>query len=371
MMENKTTKVFKDVSVARAIAIVMMVLGHAFVGTDIEHFAHVFHMPLFFFTAGYCFKEAYLDETCQFLKKRIMGLWWPYVKWGFVFLICHNLFFFIGIHNTEWGGFLGHPEERYAMPVIIENFWRLIHFQYQEQLLGGYWFLQDLFWGSLIFFVCKKYIKQDWILLVGLLLAAIIFAKKKIFDPFFDISSDDVFAAWYVATGYFFHKKLEHSFAQFCKSKPLLSYCCVFVGVIGMLLCVKYGLYGFKYCLWNQIPMKAMASVGSIATIWLLCMIFVRRFSGTNICKCMQYVGNHTLEILTWHFLCFKVVSLLIIIIFGLDMACLAEFPTITEYANMGWGWVYAIIALTIVLCGCKMRERYCRGIKATNIVSP
>lgn len=359
MMVAANTLIFKEVSVAKAIAIIMMVVGHAFVGTDIEHFAHVFHMPLFFFTAGYCFKDAYLEDAGTFLKKKVVGLWWPYVKWGFVFLLCHNLFFYFGFHNTSWGGFLNQPEEKYAISAIIENFWRLVHFQYQEQLLGGYWFLQDLFWGSLIFFLCKKYVKKDWVILLLLLLVTILFARKKIFDPFFDISSDDVYAAWYVAVGYYFHKKIGGCISGFCGSKPTLALLCAMLGIVGMIISVRYGIYGFKYCPWNQVLLRAVASVLGIVTVWLLSLLFVRLCDGTRVYRCFLNIGSHTLEILTWHFLCFKVVSLLIILLFGLDMCRLAEFPTIAEFANLGWGWLYVFVAIILILSGCHIRDRF------------
>lgn len=68
----------------------------------------------------------------------------------------------------------------------------------------------------------------------------------------------------------------------------------------------------------------------------------------TNI---LNYIGKNTLTLLTWHFLTFKIVSLVIISIYDLPIARLAEFPVITEYSKQGWWIAYFIVAM-VVTCG-------------------
>lgn len=51
----------------------------------------------------------------------------------------------------------------------------------------------------------------------------------------------------------------------------------------------------------------------------------------------LMFVGDHTLEVLTWHFLTFKIVSLLIILIHQLPIGQLACFPTIRGYGIYYW----------------------------------
>ena len=64
----------------------------------------------------------------------------------------------------------------------------------------------------------------------------------------------------------------------------------------------------------------------------------------------MVFIGNHTLEILTWHFLAFKLVSLLIIQIYRLPIAQLAEFPVIENYAYSGLWVLYLMFGLGVPL---------------------
>ena len=74
--------------------------------------------------------------------------------------------------------------------------------------------------------------------------------------------------------------------------------------------------------------------------------------------KVMVFVGNHTLEILTWHFLSFKLVSLLIIWLYSLPTSRLAEFPVIEEYSYDGWWIAYMVIGMFVPLLSILFRGR-------------
>ena len=45
----------------KAIGIILVVLGHSAFQTPIECFVGLFHISIFYFTAGYCFKDKYID----------------------------------------------------------------------------------------------------------------------------------------------------------------------------------------------------------------------------------------------------------------------------------------------------------------------
>ena len=52
----------ESVTIAKAIGIILMVVGHSGLGGYPIRFIYLFHMPLFFFLSGYCFKESYLER---------------------------------------------------------------------------------------------------------------------------------------------------------------------------------------------------------------------------------------------------------------------------------------------------------------------
>ena len=103
MMEEGRSKRDTVISVAKGIAIILMVIAHAEAPGWLCKFIFEFHMPLFFITAGYFFSIRYLHDEATFVKKRIKGLYWPFVKWALFFLILHNWMFDIGILNEVYG----------------------------------------------------------------------------------------------------------------------------------------------------------------------------------------------------------------------------------------------------------------------------
>lgn len=60
--------------------------------------------------------------------------------------------------------------------------------------------------------------------------------------------------------------------------------------------------------------------------------------------------GNHTLSILTWHFICFKFVSLLVVILNHEPLNRIAEFPQIRAYSQEGWWIAYTVVGVIIPL---------------------
>ena len=72
----------ESITIAKAIGIILMVVAHAGIPDMFNHFIVMFHMPLFFFVSGYCFKEKYLSTPAVFVLKRIKGLYVPFVKYS-------------------------------------------------------------------------------------------------------------------------------------------------------------------------------------------------------------------------------------------------------------------------------------------------
>ena len=142
----------ESVTIAKGIAIILMVMAHARCPFWCQQFINMFHMPLFFFFSGYCFKEKYLTDAKDFALKRFKGVYIPFVKWSMLFLLLHNVFFYLNIYNGEYG-FRGNVSHLYTNS---EFFIRTLHITTalldNEQLLGGYWFLHTLFFGALIFY---------------------------------------------------------------------------------------------------------------------------------------------------------------------------------------------------------------------------
>lgn len=92
-----------SINIAKAWGIFLMVLAHSFFSVFGEIWIGMFHMPVFFFFAGYCFKTKYLTDFRTFAWNRVRGLYVPFVKWGLIFLLLHNVFFHLHLYDDTYG----------------------------------------------------------------------------------------------------------------------------------------------------------------------------------------------------------------------------------------------------------------------------
>lgn len=66
--------------------------------------------------------------------------------------------------------------------------------------------------------------------------------------------------------------------------------------------------------------------------------------------KCIVFIGDHTMEVLTWYFLSMKLVSLMLIATYDLPIKRLSEFPVIEEYTRQGWWIAYLVVGVGILI---------------------
>lgn len=105
----------------------------------------------------------------------------------------------------------------------------------------------------------------------------------------------------------------------------------------------KMGMHIFSYENRIMIPYIVTAVLGT----WAVYSLPWSRLTG-RAASLMQFIGNNTLTVLTWHLLAFKLVSLLIIFIYGLPIERFAEIPVITNFAQQGWWLVYFFVGLSV-----------------------
>lgn len=137
-----------SITYTKALGIILMVWGHSGTFSYAHDFIYMFHMPLFFFCAGYCFKESYYSKPVTFVWRRVKGLWWPYVKWSLLFLLLHNTFFHAGFYGTSSNSSWNHLFDKEELLQHATSI--LTMMEGHEQLLGAFWFMKALLYGSLI-----------------------------------------------------------------------------------------------------------------------------------------------------------------------------------------------------------------------------
>ena len=323
------------ISIAKAIGIMLMLVGHAGCPQALNSFIYQFHMPLFFFFSGYCFKDKYLSDFRSFAEKRIKGVYVPFVKYALLFLVLHNVFFHLNIYNGLYG-YNGGVSSLYNWHDIIKRVVKITtSMSYEEQLLGGYWFLRVLFYTSFMGYAFFRFLRNEKSQIIGLILvflSVLLFSFPESLSSFWQTISLSCLAAVFFIVG----KKLS---AYKLPTKVWFTMACLG----GVLFFSRINPVGMT----TREPISLTLYIPGA----LLGILMTKNLSGyalrvSWLSRFLVYIGNNTLPILTWHFLCFKLVSLLIIKVQGLPIDALAYFPVIPELADSGWWVVYAIVGL-------------------------
>ena len=327
------------VSIAKGLTIILMVLGHTSSFPIINDFLLLMRMPLFFVMSGYCFKTKYLTDGSKYLSRRVTGIYWPYVKWSLVFLILHNFFF--KIHFYEPGMMVG---EASIVPygwteMLLHGGAIVVAMQGHDTLLGGYWFLHDLFFGSLLFYVGLKVLKNRYVSALVWLLLATVLAYTGWYVKYVGINSHLFLAAFFITVGHCYRLG-EWKWAGkwwYIVSSVVTVFCVSLFWHSDMV----------SYRGWEVFAYSACAIAGAL-------MLFgvgekIAQHSG-KIVDFLCFTGGKTFNVLTWHFVALKLVSMAIILIYGLPIERLASFPAIKEFSRTFWWVVYFCVGVGVPL---------------------
>ena len=335
-----------SITIAKAIGIILMVVGHSGCPKALFNFIYLFHMPLFFFCSGIFYKEiSSMNAATLFLKKRINGLYIPFVKWSLFFLLLHNIFMFVGIYNAFYG-YEGGTSYYSVLTISNKLFDILLTMHGYEELLGGFWFIRALFITSIVVvlfsMLLKSISKYKYELQCFLFLVLTILIRRFAPDPEFwrDISMG-MLGAFFYMVGY-----LSMRYKRFWHNIFGVIFSCVI-----LFLSFFYFKEGISMgCGYNKVlPFSISAASGTLLAIYISNAIQNRL---PRIKIILYYIGNHTLDILALHFLSFRLVSYMIVLLFGFDVVHVAEHPVIKEVAlpHAYWWILYCLVGILIPL---------------------
>lgn len=182
--------------VLKGIAIIFVILGHCLKG-QIEVFAHTFHVPLFFFVAGYFLKTRPIREEILLSTKRLII---PYI---FAALCTCIIAILNDLSNYTWA------DGSYSQRVILKFLFGFRgecppHFFHDT--INILWFILAMFFARCftVFFVSKiKSVKALCILFFSLGILGLLL-EKFIFVPY--CIPQGLFAASFILTGYLVKK---------------------------------------------------------------------------------------------------------------------------------------------------------------------
>jgi fucose 4-O-acetylase-like acetyltransferase len=335
-----------SITVAKAIGIILMVIGYSGCPQFIIRFVYLFHMPLFFFCSGIFYREISTRTDIEYyLKRRIKGLYIPFVKWSVFFLLLHNFFLLIGIYNPYYGFYGG--SAFYSIPDLFQRlFMILFTMDGYEEILGGFWFIRSLFVSCLLIAVVSYIFRCDfrykyWLLCVSFLVATIVIRRIVPNIEFWREISMGCLGAMFYLLGY-----LLMPFSRYWQNRYSFLICC-----FSLLFFFYYFETGISMgCGYNKvIPFTLSPISGTLLIIY----ISKQLENNTSLIKrVLYYIGNHTLAILALHFLSFRFVSYFFTVVYGINVAHVAEHPVIKDISPLPCYWwiIYCIAGILIPL---------------------
>ena len=369
------------ISIAKGIAIILMVIAHAEAPGWLCKFIFEFHMPLFFITAGYFFSLKYLNDEATFIKKRVKGLYWPFVKWAVFFLIIHNWMFDLGILNETFGNDAGGVTHPYSWHQIQQNLWTIVTAMagYDQFLCGAFWFFRGLFVASILYLIIYKVVLKvlptraapsvPYIICLLLLLLC----GWKTYEGLRVINLvqggyRDMMGCFFFGCGFIFrqfvdayHKATDRLYV----SLPMTLVCAVVVFLFSKYLTANMN-WRSTYTQFLSLPVPAL--LGFLMTYNISRWIdgskgWVKRF--------LVYTGDHTLYIFIFHIVAYKTVSLLKIWYYGLDPRQIGCHMVIHDYSQQDYFWIlYTVAGVGIPLLGTWLNEEIrsrIRGYRASS----
>ena len=367
------------ISIAKGIAIILMVIAHAEAPGWLCKFIFEFHMPLFFITAGYFFSLKYLDDEATFVKKRVKGLYWPFVKWAVFFLVIHNWMFDLGILNETFGNEAGGVTHPYSWHQLQQNLWTIVTAMagYDAFLCGAFWFFRGLFVASILYLiiykVALKVLPQRTRTLTPYLICLImlLLCGWKTYEGLRVINLvqggyRDMMGCFFFGCGFIFRQFVDayhKAIARVYVSLPMTLVCAIVVYLFSKYLTANMN-WRSTFTQFLSLPIPAL--LGFLMTYNI--SRWIDRTKGW-VKKFLVYTGDHTLNIFIFHIISYKVVSLLKIWYYGLDPRQIGCHMVIHDYSQQDLFWIlYTIAGIGIPLLGTMMSERVIRVIKEMRV---
>ena len=309
------------ISITKAIGIICVVMGHAEPPDLLSNFIYIFHMPLFFIAAGYFFGEKHLENPWEFCRRRVKGLYVPFLKYAILFLLLHNLLFSMGLMNETYGNWTGGVTHPYTWTQFFRRLFTIVTSMsgYDEFMAGAFWFFRGLLVASILFLILCRGVRSK----TGLGLAwcaAIVCAVAILFNAYrfgFGLKIPvipngglrETWGVFFFGIGVIFGQ-LE---GRFSNRWWLTSLCLVILGV-----CAWFHTCGMNNN-GRMIDILTLPATG--VSGWI-----VMRHAGELIASMvnpfrslMVFIGNNTLYVFVFHIISYKLVSLLKIAWYGLD----------------------------------------------------
>lgn len=330
---SKTPDRDDTVDIAKALCIILMVIGHGCCGEYLGKFIYWFHMPCFFFITGWLLKDKYIHNPKKGIVNKFKGIYIPCIKWSIIFILLHNLLVPLHINNS-YNSILD----------TVQEILRVLTFRpTHELLIGPYWFLITSlfasFYSIIYLYILSRFNRFNvkWIV-AGIL----IFIGLTFISDLSPISLPPLwfktafYASAFMIGGYLMKSLWNEKIFQIRREYMLL----LLIPIILAVVVPPHGMNTVNsYQVVYYFVVAFLSAIGIFACSKLLFRI--KTFS------CLKTVGANTFNILTFHLLSLKIVFAIYLITVGegLNQLYCMEYSHVEGFPL----WIFSAIVGVII----------------------
>lgn len=336
-------------TVLKGLAILFVVTAHASGPAWLSNLAYIFCVPVFFMCSGYFFSERRLDAPKTYLWHRFRNLYCPFWAWSVIFLVLHNLFFKVGLLSEQYGNAAGGVLHPYSWHETVQHLWSITFnlSGYDPFLCGQFWFFRTLIVSSVAFYFLYLAVRRftRWqrpeevaavVLALSLGLALWMVTGQLRITGLAQGGYRELMAVAFMSLGL-----LYRCYARLFRPGWL-------AGLLGVaVLC----LFAWKspsamvpsatFVQFVSLPLPAFAAFVALHAL----SRGLAAKKGLWLTRGLTYIGERTLYVYAFHFLAFKAVSLVKVIVCDLPWSRLGGHPVVHEGAHEDYFFLLYIVA--------------------------
>lgn len=341
-------------TILKAIAIILVVLSHAGACGWINQTIYIFHVPIFFFCAGYFFNTAYLNDERTYVVHRIKGLYFPFVRWSIFFLLIHNLLFYTGLLNETYGNSAGGVPHPFGWHQFCQHLWNIVFNMsgYDTFLCGAFWFFRAFLLSSIAFLLLFKLVlkvsgalnekQTGWVVLA----LSLLFMTWKTLEGLQitgvaqggarEITGLALMSMGFLTRRYDVVSRLNWRFVT-----PFLAFL-----ILAAVLFPSAMYWRPTFAQFVSLPLPAYC--GFIVCLYIAMLIdgHTRRLR-----QILLYIGSRTLYVFAFHLVAFKLVSAAKVAWYDLPWLAVGGHPYVMQPSNnVVWVLLYCIVGVGLPL---------------------
>jgi fucose 4-O-acetylase-like acetyltransferase len=320
----KKRDIFCDI--LKGLGIITVVLGHCGTYSIVAICLNYWHMGLFFFISGLLYKEEYSHNPYIYIGKNLKNLYIPMAKYIILFILLHNLFLKINIYSILKNMPDIYPTVKYSLYDTLNYiFSTIFQASYPNELVGAIWFVLPLIASMSIFcfikYYCLKFNENEILLFFTVLFLGIIgvlFSKCNWkFSWRVDIA---LYSLPLVYMGNFLqrHKTLFNKLLS-------IKYFVISIVVIIFLMIKGHRISYVNAVLGNIFYFYSGIFSGIIINIYFTKIIL--KFFNKKLINLLSILGKNSFNIMTLHFLAFKVSNLIDVIYNKRPFYMISKYP--------------------------------------------